>query len=253
MVYDPAAIPADTPFDPNLETSEPNPLSSDALLALAAEGRALVLHFPVEDCEATLRIVVGQPPPAAGPNGRLVLERARLRLPSGHAVADGAEFLHAAGQVRKQALGETTRVPPGDYAVSVLNLIPWKLAHRHEHLAAATTPSARRFEALTTVIALSGAVLIPLNVLLAPLAVAVTWRARGFRTAAIVAGCIVTLDALVLVGAKILQTMKRRFPALDEAAVARLQFDRDNPGVIVVLEPWAGGDPKPAWATLAVR
>jgi hypothetical protein len=252
VVYDPGAIPPDTPFDPDMMTGEPAPLPAETLTTLAAEGRALILHFPGEDCEATIRVVLGPPSDLARERGQLLLQGARLQLPAGQAIADGAEFIHAKGQKRDQGQERATVVPPGDYAVSVTTLIAWKEAHRNAWLTRATTPAARTVDRIATVIAIAGAVLVPLNLLLAPIAIAIGWRRGGFRAAGIVTGTIVAVDAVVIGAAAVLQGLQRRHPALGGAVAARTEFDRENPDVIVSLEPWTGGEARPTWATLVV-
>ena len=248
VVYDPAAIPAGTPFDPDLEAQEPDPLPEPALRALAAGGHALVLHYPEEDCEATVRVMVGDPPVGLRTRGRAVLDGARLAVASGRLIADGAEFLHGAEARRTAAEEAAAAVPPGEYAVSVLNLIPWKLAHREDALLEATTPAARRLDRARTVLAIAGAALIPAHLVVVPVVLALTWKRRGIGGLLAALLVIAAVDAVVLGAVTILE--KLRGPELAQADAARQAFERENPDVLVCLRPWRGGDAKPAWAEL---
>ena len=250
VVYDPAAIPPGTPFDPDLEAQEPEPLSDAALRALAAAGSALVLHFPVDDCEATVRVVSGEAPPHLAERGRVVLERARLRAPAGELKADGAEFLHGPGAPRASAATSAVRVAAGDHEATVFDLVPWKTANRSALLRGATTPAARRADLAQTAVAIAGAVLIPVNLFLVPMALAVAWKRGGIRAALIVLAAFAVVDGIVLGAAWALEALRRRRPELGGAAEARLRFERENPDVLVCLRPWRAGSDAPAWARL---
>jgi hypothetical protein len=52
VLYDPAAIPADTPVDPDLDAQDPTLLPARAMQALAGAGAALILHIDEEDGDA---------------------------------------------------------------------------------------------------------------------------------------------------------------------------------------------------------
>jgi hypothetical protein len=250
VVYDPAAIPPGTPFDPDMDAPEPEPLPEAALRALAATGSALVLHFPVEDCEATVRILSGDAPPHLRERGRRVLSGARLRVPSGSLKADGAEFVHGPFAARAAAAGRSAKVAAGDREVTVFDLVPWKTAHRASLLRGATTPAARRADVVQTVVAITGAVLIPVNLFLVPILLAVAWKRAGIRAALVALAAVALVDGLVLGAAWALEALRRRRPELGGAAEARLRFERENPDVLVCLAPWRGGAGAPAWTRL---
>ena len=236
-----------------MEAGEPDPLPEEALRRLAAGGHALVLHYPEEDCEASFRVVTGPAPDHLRERGKRVLERARLRAPGGRLKADGAEFLHGAGRPRAGAEGSAADVPAGDYAVSVFNLIPWKLAEGKKRVRESTPPAARAADRAQTAIAIGGAVLIPAHVFVVPLVLAFAWRRRGLEGVVAALAALFVVDAVVLGAAKALQVLQRKNPGLTQADRARVEFERENPDVLVCLEPWPGGAEAPAWVELRSR
>ena len=131
VLYDPAAIPPDTPVDPDLDAQEPRLLPAASMMDLAARGNALVVHLAEEDCEARFQLFVDEEPPAdLRGKGSLLLAGSRLRVPGGRVRADGLEFLCRAGEVRTHSEADEAALPAGVYAVEVLSLMPWKAAHR---------------------------------------------------------------------------------------------------------------------------
>jgi MFS family permease len=80
-----------------------------------------------------------------------------------------------------------------------------------------------------------GIVMIPGNVLIAPMLVGGFWQARGWRSGLTVAAVILIVDAVVFGGFWVLQAAQKRFPALTRIRDADAAFDRENPDIVVVL------------------
>lgn len=117
MLYDPAAIPAGIPVDPDMQAQDPKLPPEAAIKDLAARGEALILHIPTEDCEARLRLFVDEEPPESiQDRGAMVLSGALLKVPSGGLKADGLEFLARPGEIRQHSQAGEATVPAGDYS-----------------------------------------------------------------------------------------------------------------------------------------
>jgi hypothetical protein len=240
-LYDPAAIPPDLPVDPDLDAQDPNPLPASAIREVTSRGEALILHIPTEDCEATLRVFVDEDPPQpiAG-RGAVVVSGARLKVPSGTLKADGLEFMTRSGEVRKHSEAENVAVPPGDYEVEVRELMSWKIRHRQSSTRSGATPREKVAHRLVTVYTWIGIVLIPGNVLIAPIIVGGLWQARGWRSGLAAASLILVIDAIVLGGFWLLDSAQKRFPALSRIQQSDAAFDQDNPDIVVVLRRRTG-------------
>jgi hypothetical protein len=236
VLYDPAAIRPDVPVDPDLEAQDPNPLTASAIREVASRGEALILHMPGEDCEATLRVFVDEDPPQRVPQrSTVVLSGARLKVPTGKLRADGLEFLSRPGEVRTHSEATETTVPPGEYEVEVGELLSWKLKHRASQTRRGTRSSDRVAHTLVTAYTWLGIILLPANVLIAPMIVAFLWRSRGWRGALTAASVILAIDAVVFGGFWLLQAAQKRFPALTRITRADAAFERDNPDIVIVL------------------
>jgi hypothetical protein len=241
VLYDPAAIPPDLPVDPDLGAQDPKPLPASAIREVTSRGDALILHIPTEDCEARVRVFVDEDPPrpVAG-RGALVISGARLKVPTGTLKADGLEFMARPGEVRKHSEAERIAVPPGDYEVEVRELMSWKIRHRTSSTRGGTGPGDRVAHRLVNVYTWIGIVLIPGNVLIAPIIVGVLWQSRGWRAGLAAASMILVIDAVVLGGFWALEAAQKRFPALSRIQRADAEFDRENPDIVVVLRRLVG-------------
>jgi len=236
VLYDPAAIPADTPVDPDLQAQDPTLLVESAMKDLAARGEALILHIPTEDCEARLRLFVDEEPPESiQARGTVVLRGAMLKVPSGGLKAHGLEFLARPGEIRQHSQAEEAAVPAGDYSVEVRELFSWKVRHRAAAIRGASGSFERIVHRLVLIYTWLGIVLIPGNVLVAPMVVGGLWKSRGWRTGLTVAAIILAVDALVLAGFWLLQAAQKRFPSLTRVADVEAAFERENPDIAVVL------------------
>ena len=236
VLYDPAAIPPDLPIDPDLEAQDPKPPPASAIREVTSRGEALVLHIPTEDCEARLRVFVDEEPPQSiAGRGGVIISGARLKVPTGTLKADGLEFMARSGEVRKHSEAETIAVPPGDYEVEVRELMTWKLRHRASSTRSGTRTGDRMAHRLVTVYTWVGIVLIPANILVAPIIVGVLWQAQGWRSGIAAASLILVIDAVVLGGFWLLESAQKRFPALSRVQQADADFERENPDIVVVL------------------
>jgi hypothetical protein len=255
VLYDPAAIPPDTPLDADLEAQEPVPVAESALAGLAERGQALVLRIAHEDCEATLRVLVDETPePYLRQRGRPVLDGATLHVPGGKLTADGVEFLCRLGEKRLHSEGQSVDAPAGSYEVQVLNLMPWKRRHRAAEIDKKSTKTGRLIARMVGAYTWLGVLLLPANILIAPVAVIVVWLTSGWPAALILAGAVLLVDILVLAGFWLLDIASRWIPALKRASDAEAAFDAENPDVVVCLRRLTGDSaPKvPAMATLNI-
>jgi hypothetical protein len=235
-LFDPAAIPADTPVDPDMRAQDPTLMTRAAMTRLAAAGDALILHIPTEDCEAAIRVFVGEEPPAEiRRKAHAVLTGAGLRVPSGRLRADGLEFMARPGEVREHSLAEEAAVPPGRYLVEVLNLQGWKARNRLAEGRRGLGALDRFVHRLVTSYTWLGILMIPANVLLAPMVVLWFYRSRGWAGGFAAIGTIVALDALIFGSFWLLQAAQRRFGILSRVSEADAAFDRAHPDVLVVL------------------
>lgn len=253
MLYDPAAIPANTPVDPDMQAQDPKLPPEAAIKDLAARGEALILHIPTEDCEARLRLFVDEEPPEPiQGRGAVVLRDAMLKVPSGVLKADGLEFLSRPGEIRQHSQAEEATIPAGNYSMEVRELFSWKLRNRAATTRSGSRPLERIVHRLVFLYTWVGIVLIPGNVLLAPIIVGGLWKARGWRSGLTAAAIVLAVDALVLSGFWLLEAAQKRFPMLTRVADAEAAFDRENPDIAVVLRRRAApsdGSP-PAFARI---
>lgn len=236
VLYDPAAIRADVPVDPDLEAQDPKPLLPSAIRDVAARGEALILHMPGEDCEARLKLFVDEDPPAPIPErSAVVLSGARLQVPTGTLRADGLEFLSRPGEVRTHSEATETVVPAGEYEIEVRELLSWKLRNRASHTLRGTRSSDRLAHTLVTAYTWVGILMLPGNLLIAPMVIAFFWRSRGWRGALTAAAIMLVIDVVVFGGFWLLEAAQKRFPALNRVAQADAAFERENPDIVVVL------------------
>jgi hypothetical protein len=254
VLYDPGAIPPEAEVDPDLDAQDPKLPPAAAFRELAERGRALIVHIPTEDCEARLRVFVDEDPPEAlRTHGRLVLERATLAVPTGRLKADGLEFLTRPGEVRRHSQVAETEIPPGEYSLEVLDLLSWKLRHGAAETQAGTSSWERLVHRLTLVYTWLGIILMPANLLGAPMIVGGLWKARGWRTGLTAAGVILAVDAVVLGGFWLLQAAQKKFPALTRVRDAEATFDRQYPDVVIVLRRLAAPADGAAPAFVQIR
>lgn len=240
VVYDPAAIPRDLPVDPDLDSSEPKPLSAGATRDLASRGQALVLHIPGEDCEAALRLYVDEDPPGVIlERGVPVLSGARLAAPSGALKADGLEFIARPGEERTHAEADALAVPAGDYEVEVRELFSWKIKHRAAVTRQGSHASDRLAHKIVTAYTWLAILMIPANFLALP-GVGVLWQKRGWSSALAVAAWILVVDVAVFGGFWILELARKRLPSLSRISDAEAAFDVENPDIAVILRRRVG-------------
>lgn len=255
-LFDPAAIPVDTPVDPNLEAQDPKLPPKAAIMDLAARGQALIFHIPTEDCEARILLFVDEEPPEQVRNrAKVVLTGATLRVPSGLLKADGLEFLTRPGDARTHSEPDETEVPAGQYSVEVLNLLSWKVRQRIAEGRRGLGSLDKTIHRLVMSYTWLGIILIPGNVLVAPMVVMGFWRSLGWRGGLAAAAIIFAVDALVIGGFWVLQAAQKRLPILSRVAEADAAFERENPDIVVVLRTAASGAHAgpPAMATIGIR
>jgi hypothetical protein len=237
VLYDPAAIPGDTPVDPDLQAQDPKLLPEPAMRQLALLGQALVLRIRGGDCEARFRLFVNEEPPEqVRSRGQLLVAGARLRVPSGLLRADGLEFLCRPGERRLHSEPEDATVPSGVYALEMHSLLSWKAATR---IAEGRRGMGRMQKAVHVLVATYtwlGILMFPANLLVAPFVVASLWRSGGWRGAATAVAVILTVDAVVLAGFWLLEAARRRIPRLFRVADADAAFEIANPDVVVMLQ-----------------
>jgi hypothetical protein len=256
VVYDPAAIPADTPVDEDLERQEPELPPASTIRSLTSRGAALILHIPEEDCQARMRIFVDEDLPGViRERGRQVIAGATLRSPAGLLRADGLEFMTRQNEVRTHAQPEDARVAPGEYDVEVHELLSWKLAQRSKTARRQTTPGERAAHGAVTAYTWAGIVMIPLNLFVAPLIVAGVWTARGWRAGFTVLATILVVDAIVFGGFWLLEPLQKRVPALTRVRDADAAFEQENPDIAIVLRTRTSpaASASPAFAMISVR
>jgi hypothetical protein len=241
VLYDPAAIPPDTPVDPDLDAQNPKPLAESAMVRLAEQGLAVILRIALEDCQADLRIIIEETvDPYLRERAVQALGGAALRIPGGKLTIDGVEFLSRAGERRPHSEAACIAIPAGDYDIEVLNLMPWKSRHRALEAAKQTTSIDRMVGGIVAAYTWLGPLLIPANLLVAAPAVVVVWLISGWRTALTLAGLVLLLDALVLAGFWGLDIGSRWVPALRRRSDATSAFDAENPDVVVCLQRHVG-------------
>jgi hypothetical protein len=139
------------------------------------------------------------------------------------------------GEVRTHSEAENIAVPPGHYEVEVRELMSWKLRNRNAGTRDGTGRGDRLAHRLVTAYTWIGIILIPGNILVAPMLVAGLWKARGWRTGIAVAAVILLVDAIVVGGFWLLQATQKRLPALSRIQNADAAFDRENPDIVVLL------------------
>jgi hypothetical protein len=241
VLYDPAAIPLDTPLDADLDTQVPIPLPAAAMAHLAEQGQALVLRIAHDDCQADLRLIIEEVvEPYLRERAVQALGRAALRIPGGKLTIDGVEFLSRAGERRLHSEAACIAIPAGDYDVEVLNLMPWKSRHRALEVAKQTTRIDRIVGGIVAAFTWLGVLLIPANILVAAPAVVIVWLISGWRPALTLAGLVLLLDVLILAGFWGLEIGSRWVPALRRRSDATLAFDAENPDVVVCLQRQVG-------------
>lgn len=255
VLYDPAAIPLDTPLDPDLETQDPVPLPESALVNLAEDGRALVFRIADTDCQATIRLLVEEiAEPSVKERAVQVMDGAILRVPTGKLTADGVEFLCRPGETRLHSEGVSIDIPAGNYEVQVWNLMPWKSREHAVVIDKTTTKTDRIVGRVVAAYTWLGILLVPANILVAPAAVFIVWLAMGWQQALALAGSVILVDLLILGGFWVLDFASRWVPALRGAIEAESAFNAANPDVVVCLRrlPAERESKVPAMATLAV-
>ncbi len=236
VFFDSDAIPPDTKIDPDLEEQDPKPPPQDTIRSLAANGQALVIKIPGEDCEASVRLHVNEEPAeAVRSRGICKLKRAALKLPSGTLKADGLEFITRPGEERMHSEAESVAVEPGVYDVEVWDLFSWKTKNVATYVNSRTTRWDRAVGRMVAAYTWLGILLFPANLLLAPLAILITSERRGWGPALALFGLILAIDALVLAGFWLLDWASTRVRAPNRVSDLRREFESENPDIALVL------------------
>lgn len=254
VLYDRAAIPPDTPVDPELEAQEPALPPRKVIRKLATDGHALVLRIPGDDCEATLEVFVDEDPTQEiAQRGKALLSGARLVVPSGTLTADGLEFLSLPGADRVHSIAETADIPSGTYEVEVLELLSWKLSSSKEYIRAHTRSLDRAVHTLVQTLAWVGILGFWAHILVVPGLLLFLWQSRGWKTAGLAAAVILLLDSVVLGTFHLLEWARRWWPALSRVEDLASAFEKEHPDIAVLLRPTAEAEPgKPTMATIRV-
>jgi hypothetical protein len=254
VLYDPAAIPADTPVDPDLEAEDPRLLPAPAMMQLASGGHALVLHIPEEDCEARFGLFVDEEPPEVlRSRGEVVAAGARLRVPSGLLRADGLEFLCRPGENRPRYDPEEAAIPAGVYAMDVISLLRYKTAGRIAEGRRGIGRGHRIVHGLAMVYLWIAILTMAANFLVAPMVVAWFWKRGGWPGAAKAVAAILAMDAVILGGFHLLDALKKRHPDLFRVMDADAAFEAAHPDMVVVLRTSGDGDTPSAPAYAEAR
>lgn len=235
VFYDPSGIPDDTAVDPDLEEQDPKLPPKETIRSLTENGQALVVKIPGDDCEALVRLYVNEPPAETVLHrGKLKLSGARLNLPSGTLRADGLEFTTRPGEERLHSEGDSVEVEPGLYEVELWDLFSWKLRNVDPYVDNRTTALDRVVSRLVTAYTWLGILLLPANILLAPMLIASS-NPDGWAGPLTVLGLIIAFDALVLTGFWILDWVGKRIPAISRVSDLRREFELENPDIALVL------------------
>lgn len=250
VLYDRAALPSDTPVDPDLEAQEPTLPPKGAIRKLATNGHALVLRIPGEDCEATLALFVDEDPSeAVAERGKRVLSGARLQVPSGTLTADGLEFLSLPGADRVHSIAKTAEVPRGAYDVDVLELLSWKLRSSKEYVRAHTRPLDRAVHRFVHVLTWVGILSLWAHLLVVPGLLIFLWRSDGWRTAALGLVVVLLLDVVIFGSFHLLEWARPWWPTLTRVEDLTHTFEKKHPDIAVLLRSTTA--PKPGTPTMA--
>ena len=253
-LYDPAAIPADTPVDADLEAQDPRLLPAPAMRELASRGQALVVHIPEEDCDARFRLFVDEEPPEAlRSRGEVVVTGARLRVPSGVLRADGLEFLCRPGESRTASEPAETALAAGEYVMDVISLLRYKAVHGTAERRRGIGRGPRIVHRLAMVYLWIAILAMAANVFVAPMVVAWFWKRGGWPGAGKAVAAILALDAVIFGGFHALDAWKRRRPDLFQVMDADAAFEAAHPDLVVVLRTSGDGDAPAAAAYAEVR
>jgi hypothetical protein len=252
-LYDPAAIPPELPLDPDLDAQEPAAPPISALRQLAGDGGALIVRIPSEDCEASFEVLVDEEPDALlRRRGRLIVSGSRLRIPSGELRADGMEFMCRPGQVRRDIEPDSLPVSPGVYALEVLELLSWKLAHASEEVRRDATRLERLAHRLTLLYTWLGVLMLPANILVAPVVALYAHARYGWTGLGLAVAGVALLDLVVFGGFWLLEAAQRRYPALSRVHALREGLERAHPDLVVLLRSSSSEDARasPAFAEI---
>jgi len=238
VLYDAAALPADFPVDSKLTTPEPKPPPHDTVRELAKNGRAFVVEVPSEeDCQATMRVFVNEEPPAElVKKAKCIATETLMRIPSGVLRAEGSEFMCLPGQKRTEVDEvPVANIPPGDYLLTVHELVRWKLKHRRAEIRARTTPVARLVDVFTQSFGIFCAVLFVAHILIVPAVLWGAWRRHGGHSALKIGGIVLAVDAVAYLLILLLAALEKKFDLFNVSEV-RKKFDAEHPDFIVVLQ-----------------
>lgn len=237
-IYDPHALPAGFPIDPDLESAEPSPPPKEAIASLAKEGLAFVLHIPHGDCEPHIKCFINEEPPdylieKAGQKARVV--NSLMHVPSGTIISDGIEFLCFPNTKRQHGLSEEIQIPPGDYRLTVYSLVRWKNRNSDSEFRRLTSSSGRFAEKIMNSLGCLAAAMFPGNLIFAPILILLVGSLSSWRSAIKLAVAILIIDILLLIVFHALERLEQRFPILRQAHKIRETFEQENPDIVLHL------------------
>jgi hypothetical protein len=209
-----------------------------AALDAARDGRLLLVHIP-EECEARIRVFIGEEPSAvllaaAHPSR---VEGAFLAIPSGTLAASGAEDVgnpHADADPDLRSIGT---VPAGAYRLAAFHTFHWKARHRAGLLVAKTTPGERWLLRIGNALGIGAAIFLVGNFFGLPWTGALLLKHGIWKPLATFLGLDATFLACLLLGSRFLDASPRYRAALE----LRDGIDAEIPDVVVVLT--RGGAP----------
>lgn len=207
------------------------------LLPLANDGRALLIHVPRGDCEATIRVFVNEEPPAdlKRAASRSRLSNFLLQVPSGVIEAAGAEDVGKTVDDREPGTFALAHLGAGTFLGDAFNTVRWKLRNRKRYVARRTSPLARRLRLVQNVAGFSGAVLIVGHILAVGPLIGMAFWVGGRRTGITALVALAVFDVLAWLFFYALDRASRTLAVFNEAREIEEHFERTYPDVVVSL------------------
>jgi hypothetical protein len=235
-LFDPGSISAEFVAGKDPAAGEVEPPAKGALETLASERKAVILYVPKGDCEARVRVLVGEE--VAGEMrskaGKYVTTGA-LAVPSGTLVADGAEFIRPVGFEYAESNGTAIQVPPGLYQVELLTLVRWKSANYSREVDERASGAARFLGRLLAGYAIVAVALLWMSLFALPLAALIGWKISAFSGLAKGVLAVLAIDAALLGSFGLLEPMRESLPILSQVHDLAERFENQNPDVVVAL------------------
>ena len=231
VLYDPENLPPEFPVYSDPTRREPEPAPAAMIEQLAREEGAVVIHIPDSDCEATIRLLVGETVPAeVRQKARRKTVRSRLSVPSGVLLASGSEFIHRATLQSSEIDEERIEIPPGSYDVELFSLVAWKGANYEREVLDKAPRSARIASKVLTVYVTFTIAMLVVGFLLLPVVAFLAWRVAGATLAKKVTLWGLLFEAALFASFSVLP----RFSLVGELSD---RFERDNPDVVIAMSP----------------